>query len=183
MSRRPGRPGHRRVHRRLLDGLYDAAGYGAAGCLVTILLVIVTQMVTRWAGLSVPGLAEYAGYLMAAASFFAFAHALNRGAHIRVNLLLTALGERRFWGELWSLAVGTVAAGYLAWYAIRLVYWSRLLGEVSQGQDATPLWLVQLPVAIGSVLLAVAFLDNLVTLVLTGRDNIGSDLVEQSHAE
>lgn len=173
----------RPLHRRILDGLYDAAGYVAAGCLVAILCVIVLQMVTRWMSLSVPGLAEYAGYLMAAASFLAFAHALNRGAHIRVSLFLTALGPRRFWGELWCLVIGTAASAYLAWYAIRLVYWSRFLGDVSQGQDATPLWLVQLPVAAGSVLLAVAFLDNLLTLLFTGRDNIGSDLAEQSHAE
>ena len=72
--------------------LYDAAGYVAAACLVAILLVIVAQMVTRWMSVSVPGLAEYAGYLMAAASFLAFAHALNRGAHIRVNLASDSAG-------------------------------------------------------------------------------------------
>ena len=64
-----------------------------------------------------------------------------------------------------------------------LVYWSRKLGDVSQGQDAMPLWIVQAPMAAGAVLLAICFLDNLLTLLLTRRDNIGSDFVEQSHAE
>lgn len=169
--------------RRLLDKLYDLAGYLAALCLVAILLVIVAQMATRWINYSVPGLSEYAGYLMASASFLSFAHALNRGMHIRVGLLLSALGRWRFWGELWCLAIGTAATSYLAWYAVRLVYWSRKLHDVSQGQDATPLWIVQTPVAVGAVLLAICFLDNLVTLIVTRRDNIGSDLVEQSHAE
>jgi TRAP-type C4-dicarboxylate transport system permease small subunit len=169
--------------RRILDALYDLAGYVAALCLLAILLVIVAQMTTRWMGISVPGLAEYAGYLMAAASFLAFANGLNRGVHIRVNLFLTALGRHRFWGEVWCMIIGTAASSYLAWYAVKLVYWSRKLNDVSQGQDATPLWIVQTPVAIGAVLLAVCFADNLITLLATRRDNIGSDLVEQSHAE
>lgn len=169
--------------RRVLDSLYDAAGVVSALCLVAILLVIVAQMVARWSSLTFPGGAEYAGYLMASASFLAFAHALNHGAHIRVNLLLTALGPNKFWGELWCLVIATAASTYVAWYAVKLVYWSRKLGDVSQGQDETMLWIVQLPMAVGAILLAICFADNLVTLIMTGRDNIASDLAEQSHGE
>lgn len=169
--------------RRILDSLYDFAGYVAAMCLLAILLVIVAQMATRWMGVSVPGLSEYAGYLMASASFLAFAHGLNHGVHIRVNLLLNALGQHRYRGEIWCMIIGTAASSYLAWYAVKLVYWSHKLNDVSQGQDATPLWIVQTPMAFGAVLLAVCFADNLVTLLLTRRDNIGSGLTEQSHAE
>lgn len=147
-------PAERGVLRRILDGLYDGAGVVAALCLVGMLAIIVMQMVMRWSGIAFPGSTQYAGYLMASASFLAFAHALNRGAHIRVNLFLTALGEKRFWGELWCLAIGTAASSFLAWYAVKLVYWSRKLNDISQGQDATPLWLVQIPVAVGAVLLA-----------------------------
>ena len=129
---------------------------------------------------AVSGSSEYAGYLMAAASFLAFAHTLNRGAHIRVNLLLMALGERRFWGELWSLVVGTAASSYLAWYAVKTVYWSWKLHDISQGQDVTPLWIPQLPMAFGAVLLAVCFADNLITLIATRQDNIQSDVVERA---
>ena len=59
--------------RAMLDGLYHAAGLMAAGCLVAILGVIVAQMVTRWAGIAFPGGPQYAGYLMASATFLAFA--------------------------------------------------------------------------------------------------------------
>lgn len=171
------------VLRRALDGLYDFAAVLAAFCLAAILLVIVAQMVARWLSIEVPGLSEYAGYLMASASFLAFAHALNRGAHIRVGLFLTALGERRFWGELWCMVISTAAACYLAWYAVRLVYWSYVLNDLSQGQDVTPLWIAQAPMAAGAVLLAVCFVDNLVALLMTRKDNIGSSAIEQSHAE
>ncbi|MEZ5873066.1 MAG: TRAP transporter small permease [Nitratireductor sp.] len=169
--------------RRTLDGLYNAGGVAAAVCLVAILFVIVAQMVTRWTNISIPGLNEYAGYLMASASFLAFAHALNSGSHIRVNLFITALGEHKFWGELWCMIIGTAASAYLAWYSIRLVYWSNKLGDLSQGQDATPMWIPQTPMAVGAVLLAICFADNLVTLVMRGRDNIGSDAIAQSHGE
>src|SRR5690606_22371637 len=85
--------------RRALGGLYNASGALAAVCLVLILLVIVLQMIARWTGIPFHGSSEYAGYLMASASFLAFAHTLNRGAHIRVSLLLAAAGERRYWLE------------------------------------------------------------------------------------
>ena len=35
-----------------------------------------------------PGSTEYAGYAMAATSFFALAYTLTQGAHIRVSILL-----------------------------------------------------------------------------------------------
>jgi TRAP-type C4-dicarboxylate transport system permease small subunit len=120
---------------------------------------------------------------MAGASFFALAYTLNRGGHIRVSLLLSRLGRFRYLGEVWCFAVGTALTCYLAWYAIRGVAWSRQLGDVSQGQDATPLWIPQLAMAAGSVLLAIAFVDHLVRLLVSGAHGIEADPVEESHAE
>ncbi len=175
--------GTARSIRRILDVLYTAAGAVAACCLVALLIVIVLQMAARWFGIAFPGSTAYAGYLMAAASFLAFAYALNHGAHIRVSLLLTALGRHRFWGELWALVIASAASSYLAWYAVKAMHWSYKLHDVSQDQDATPIWIVQVPMAIGAVLFAVCFIDNLITLLLTKRDNIGADVVGQSHGE
>lgn len=168
--------------RRALDWIYDGAAALAALCMVALLAVIVAQMVARWSGYVFRGGAEYAGYLMAAASFLAFAHTLNRGAHIRVELLLQALGGGRRWAEVLCLAVATAVAGYLAWFAVRMVRWSWALGDISQGQDRAQMWIVQLPVAIGAVLLAVALADNLLAMIATGQSRISTD-PEQSHAE
>ena len=167
----------------LLDRLYRAAGALSALCLAMLLAVIVAQMVARWSSRMFPGGAEYAGYLMAAASFLGFAYTLNHGAHIRVGMGLAALGRHRWWGELFGLVIGTAASGYLAWYAVKLVRVSARFGDVSQGQDRTALWIAQMPVAVGAVLLALCFADNLVSLLLRGRDNINTDPQEQSHAE
>ena len=78
--------------RRILDGLYKAGGVIAALFLIAILSLIVIQMVARWTGEVFSGAPDYAGYCMAGASFFAFAYALNHGAHIRVSIVLNALG-------------------------------------------------------------------------------------------
>ena len=169
--------------RRGLDLLYLAGGAIAAGFLVLLLVLILLQMAARWSGFGFPGSTEYAGYAMAAASFFALAYTLNRGGHIRVSLVLSRLGRFRYVGEVWCFAVGTALTCYLAWYAIRGVAWSRQLGDVSQGQDATPLWIPQLAMAAGSILLAIAFVDNLVRLLAFGAHGIEADPLEESHAE
>lgn len=172
--------GYRRVL-RFLDGLYVAGGVLAALFLIAILVLIVVQMVARWTGTGqfVSGAPNYAGYCMAAASFFAFAHALNRGSHIRVSLLLNVMGKYRRWLEIWCFAVGAAAASYLAWYAIKATMWSKKFNDISQGQDATPLWIPQLGMAIGSVLLAICFWDNLVRLFVLKQHAIQSEKLKQ----
>lgn len=169
--------------RTILDRLYLAGSMAAAACLVLMLAAILAQMASRWTGIAFPGSAEYAGYLMAAASFLALADALNRGAHIRVGLLLARLGRWRRAGEIWCFAVGAALAAYLAGYAAKAVYWSHRLGDVSQGQDATPLWIPQLAMAAGAALFAVALLDHLVRLVVSGAHGMEADTAEQAHAE
>ncbi len=168
------------VLRRALDTLYLTGGIIAAGFMVAILCIIVGQMVTRWAGIAFPGSTDYAGYCMAAASFLAFPYALNAGSHIRVTLVLNRLGNFRRVGEIWCMAIGTALAGYLAWYAVRAVYWSHFLGDISQGQDELPLWIPQLSMAAGSILLAIAFLDNLVSLIIMGDDNIEAEKLKDA---
>ncbi|HAT85839.1 TRAP transporter small permease [Cohaesibacter gelatinilyticus] len=168
--------------RKLLDGLYLAGGILGALSLVIILILVVLQMVARWSGEVAPGIPEYAGYFMASSAFLAFAYALNKGAHIRVGLLLQALGDKRKWLEIWCFAIGSGLAIYFSYYAIKAVYWSQKLNDISQGQDATPLWIPQLSMAVGAVLLAIAMLDHLVQLIFTGEHGIDSDALE-SHAE
>lgn len=172
-----------RTVRRVLDATYLAGGIVAALCLVVILLLIVAQMVTRWIGVSFPGGADYAGYFMSAASFMAFAYALNHGAHIRVSLLLQVMGRWRRWGEVWCFSIGAIAATFLFRYAVKGVYWSWKLGDVSQGQDATPLWIPQTAMAVGAGILALCFWDNLVRVLFTGTSGVRADISEHSRAE
>src|SRR5699024_912618 len=109
----------------------------------------------------------------AAASFMAFSYTLNRGGHVRVSLILGRLGERkRYLAEVLCHLIASVFTCFLAWYAVAMVYWSFILGDVSQGQDSSRLWIVQTPVAAGSIILALCFIDNFVSLLIRRQDNI-----------
>ncbi len=170
--------------RRVLDGLYLASGIIAALCLIAILLLIVIQMTARWTGEVFPGAPDYAGYAMAAASFLAFASALNKGSHIRVSVLLNAVGPRlRRLIDIWCFAIGTSIAWYFVFHARKFVYWSWKFNDISQGQDKTPLWIPQSLMLIGAVILAIALTDHLLHLIFHGSNRIKRDIIDQSFGE
>ncbi|MEM7462276.1 MAG: TRAP transporter small permease [Pseudomonadota bacterium] len=170
--------------RRGLDALYLSAGVLAALCLIAILVLIVVQMVARWTGEVFPGAPDYAGYAMAAASFLAFANALNRGSHIRVSILVNAVGPglRRLI-NIWCFAIGSAIMWYFVYYAGRFVYWSWKFNDISQGQDKTALWIPQSVMLIGAVIMAIALTDHLIHLLLSGDHRIKRDIVDQSFGE
>jgi TRAP-type C4-dicarboxylate transport system permease small subunit len=100
---------------------------------------------------------------MAAAGFLALAHTLKHGEHIRVTLLIERfgpVGRRR--AELWALGIGVLLASLFAYFSVRLAWQSYDFNDVSTGNDATPLWLPQLSMAAGTLILLVALLDELV---------------------
>ena len=163
--------------RKILDQIYLGAGITAAGCLIAILFIIVAQMVCRWVGVSFPGSTAYAGYFMASASFLAFAYTLNHDAHIRVSLVLNLMGKYRTHAEIWCFSIATLAAIFLAYYAVDHTIGSWIWNDISQERDEMPLWIPQIPVAIGAILMAVAFVDNLVCLITQKRHNMSGEKV------
>ena len=148
--------------RKALDRLYDAAAALAALFMVGLLAMVLLSVVGRQFHFYVAGTDAYAGYLMAGAGFLALAHTLKRGEHIRVTLLLSHLGARAGRAvEIGCHAAAVLLSGALAWFSVRLVWQSRSFGDVSQGMDATPLWIPQIAMALGTVLLFIAFADDL----------------------
>jgi len=169
--------------RRALDALYDGAAWLAALCMIGLLAMVLLAIVSRQLDWLVSGTDAYAGYLMAGAGFLALAHTLKKGEHIRVTLLLSAVkGRARRALEVWALAAATLLALLWAYYACRLSWQSHLFSDISTGNDATPLWIPQLGMAAGSVILAVAFIDELV-LELRGRRTTSADDGEMLHNE
>ncbi|HEX7436729.1 MAG TPA: TRAP transporter small permease subunit [Caldimonas sp.] len=155
--------------RRLLDALYEGAGALAALFMVLLLVMVMLSIAGRQFHFNIPGVDAYAGYMMAAAGFLALAHTLKRGEHIRVTLLLASLrgGARRGF-EIWSLFAAALLASLAAFYSGKLSWQSYTFHDVSTSNDATPLWLPQLSMAIGTAVLAIAFVDELV-LEVRGR--------------
>jgi TRAP-type C4-dicarboxylate transport system permease small subunit len=147
--------------RRFLDGLYDGAAWLAALAMVGVLVMILLSIVSRKVGFHVPGTDAYAGYSMAAAGFLALAHTLKRNEHIRVTLVLGLLkGKAQRALEIWSLSAAVLLAGLFAFYSVRLAWVSRALNDISTSNDATPLWIPQLAMAAGTVILLVALVDE-----------------------
>lgn len=158
--------------RRVLDALYDGAAWLAALMMIGVLAMVLLSIVSRLLHFHVPGTDAYAGYLMAGTGFLALAHTLRRGEHIRVTLLIQALhGRTRRAVEIASLTIGALLAASLAWYAVRLAWQSHDFHDISTGNDATPLWIPQLAMAVGAVLFAVAVVDELVA-ALRGRPTL-----------
>lgn len=164
--------------RRALDAVYLTSGILAALCLFLILTVVGLQVGLNFVaaiielatgastGFLLPSYADFAGYLLVAATFLAMPYAIRSGAHIRVTLAIQRLskGPRRR-VELWCSGLGAVMAGYTAWFAARLVHESYVFGDVAFGLIAVPLWIPQLPIPIGMALMALAFLDDFIAIL------------------
>jgi TRAP-type C4-dicarboxylate transport system permease small subunit len=149
--------------RKLLDSIYNSAAALAALFLVGVLAMVLLSILGRQFHVYVPGTDAYAGYLMAASGFLALAHTLKHGDHIRVTLVLGALhGRWRRALELWALTVASAVAGMFAFYSCKLAWQSHVFNDISTANDATPLWIPQIAMALGSVVLLLAFIDELV---------------------
>jgi TRAP-type C4-dicarboxylate transport system permease small subunit len=129
---------------RILDRIYLASGAIAAAFMVVILITIILQMIARWSSISFQGSTEFAGYAMAATSFFAFAYALNSGSHIRVSIILNINNFTRKWVDAYAIMIAAVTATYFARYAVKTNYMSEMLNDRTQGQDQVPEWVLAL---------------------------------------
>ena len=163
-----------------LHWLYRVAGLLAALCLILICGLILAQVIARNLGSTVRDAEEFAAWAMAAAGFFGLAYTLHSGAHIRVQVGLRFLPDAaKHAVEVIASAIALAIAAYLAWNCIAFVWESYSFKEVSQGLVPVPMWLPQLPMAIGSALLVVAFAERLVC-VLQRRPFELSDAAEMS---
>ena len=155
--------------RGALERLYEVCGYLAALSIVCIALAILAEVVGRMAGILIPAATEFAGYCLASAVFLGLAHTLTRGQHIRVSMLLQRVpGPVRRWLEIWCLGMGTVLSLYFAWHFCAFAYETFVFGDLGQGLIKTPLWIPQSGLALGLVVLAIAFVDEFVA-ILAGR--------------
>jgi TRAP-type C4-dicarboxylate transport system permease small subunit len=170
--------------RAYLERLYSWAGWLAGLFLVATLLAVLASVLGRLFAFRVTGADAYAGYCMAASAFLALAYTLRRGEHIRVTLILGRLGTKaRRSLEIFCYGVAFLLSGALSWYSIRLVWQSWQFHDVSTGLDATPLWIPQLGMAVGTLLFCLAFAQDLVDLLRGRRLHARGEDGEPAHIE
>jgi len=149
--------------RKALDTLYWSCGVLAGIFMVGIALCILIALAGALFGVVTRSMDEFAGYCMAASAFLALSYTFYSDEHIRVTLFLHRLhGRPRTGFEIWCHLLGLALAVFFAWYSVKMVVVSWQINELSQGLIPLPLWIPQLAMAVGTVVLAVALLDRLV---------------------
>lgn len=141
---------------------------GIAGFILIALAGALFGFVTR-------SMDEFAGYSMAASAFLGLSYTFHSNEHIRVTLFIHRFqGRPRNRLEIWCHLLGMVLAGFFAWYSVKMTIVSWQINDLSQGLIPVPLWIPQLGMAIGTVVLTIAMIDRLLSLT-TGRALLDQD--------
>lgn len=160
--------------RSFLDLLYRISGAISACFIASICVLVFSQVLLNIIdrlssvftgsaiGLSIPSYADFTGFFLASASFFALAYTLREGGHIRVTLFIqhTSPGIRRFI-EFWCIGLATAVSIYFAWYTALLVMEAYEYNDLSSGMVPVPLWIPQSGMLVGLIVLSIALIDEL----------------------
>lgn len=169
--------------RAALELLYKTSGLAAGFFLVAIGGLTAAQILGRLLGMPAYSFDDFAGFSMCASSFLGLAYTLRANEHIRMTLVLhhtRPLLRRAL--EIACLAVAVFLVGLFAWFTCDMTLTSYQIHDVSQGLVPVPLWIPQSGMALGLVVLAVAFADDLVT-TLRGRPTSYAAAAEARAAE
>lgn len=123
--------------------------------------LIFSEIILRFFGTTIPGVIEIVIFCMVSSAFMALAQTLRKNEHIRITVLIghLPLGIRR-WFELWCLVVSAIFFGSLGYYTIHMAVESYIYNEMSDGVIGIPLWIPQVLMFWGIVLVTVAFVEN-----------------------
>jgi TRAP-type C4-dicarboxylate transport system permease small subunit len=148
----------------MFDHITEKLGHFAAiiagGILVSMVGFILFEIILRNAfSASTYVLDEFVGYGVAIMTFLSFSIALRHGTFIRVNLLIGNMSPRiRGWSEIVFCLLGTGMFGFIGLFLARTVYRNFTRGVTSNSIAEVPLWMPQILMLLGVVLLILQFL-------------------------
>ena len=155
--------------RKLLDGLYLAAGYLAGLFMVAIFVLMMAISIGREINLNLRAGDDFVSWCMAAMAFLGLAHTFRHGEMIRVGLLIDHIeGRKRWLIEMVCLIIGCGFVGFFAYYALQMNWQSWKFNDMSGGVVVVPLWFPQLGYSLGLAILFIAFVDELVHVARGG---------------
>ena len=155
--------------RKCLDGLYLAGGILSGCFLVAILIIMMVMSLGRPWGINIPSGDDFASWCMAAMSFLGLAYTFRSGDMIRVGLLVDKFeGRKKQIAEVCALLFGLCFIGFFTWYSVSFTYYSWLLNDRSTGVVPVPMWIPQLGYCGGLLLLTIAFIDELIHVIMGG---------------
>jgi TRAP-type C4-dicarboxylate transport system permease small subunit len=133
-------------------------------CLIVCYGVVVRYLLNRPVGWS----EELSAYLMVWAAFLGAAYTLQRDGHIGVDAICKRFSPRaQIWLYMGKYFVGIVFCALLAWKGYDSCALSWTLGRVSISDLQIPLFIPQLAVPVGAVLVGLQMLEKLVGHVLS----------------
>ena len=133
------------------------AALAALSLLGSLALIVYSVVMRYFLNAPVPWVDEIVGYLLVACVMLAAADALRGGEHIAVDVLterLSVRGRRR--ALLLGLAAVAVSASLLLVEGYHMVAFSRMVGLLSNSSLAVPMWIPQLVVPLGALMLLLA---------------------------
>ncbi len=138
--------------------LVAAGGWLAGFLLLATTALISTEIVLRMFGSSTQVAEEYSGYFLAAMIYIGAAYTLQKGEHIRVEILRERLGERAgLWLERFVLIVGLIFASLLVYAFFKQFNASLTRGSRSFMPSRTPLAIPHAAILLGAGLLWLEF--------------------------
>jgi len=155
---------------RLVTWLSRVGG-AVSAVLVVLVLGIVTYAIFQRYVMQTPLLwgDELIGYLLVAIVMFGAADALRGNNHISIDLLTRRAGPKlahllRIWFDLAVFGFALIL-GWSTWQTIEFAY---QFGSYSPGYIEIATWVPQVPMLIGSVLLALVALTRLIATIGRG---------------
>lgn len=152
-----------------INKLSDWGGYLSGAMMVVGLSLVVIEILIR--GLFVKTLyvtEEYTGYLMAGLTYFALGYTLKEDGHIRMTFLLHVLSKRnRILLEIVCFTIGFLFSVLFTSLTFGLFLDSIISGTRAMSISETPLAIPQALLPIGSFIMTLQFLSELVKRLLS----------------
>ncbi len=144
-----------------------AAWVSGGAFIVVSLLVSAEVLMRKFFNVTLGGMDEITGYVLAVSVAWTFAYALTEQAHIRIDVLYNQLGARlRGLLDLVSLLSLAAFVGLMTFWAFKLFLSTLEFGSRSNSALQTPLWIPQVLWVGGLIFFSVTLL--LLVLQTTG---------------
>ena len=165
----PHRTAPNSLLRAALNVLYMASAYAGAVFILGIGLLITAQVIGREFGTQVKGADDLTAWSVVAAGFLPLAYTYRSNGHIRVTLLIERTsGTRRRLLELVVLAMALFLVGFLCYSAFDMTWDSLRFKALSHGLIVIPIWIPQISIGLGTLILLIAIIDDVVVSLLGG---------------
>ncbi len=116
---------------------------------------------------------EYSAYFMVASIFFGLAYTLKEGKHIKITIITSRIKNKKA-SLILDLIVYTLAfaiSAYACYFAFFMVNETRTLDMRADSIAETPLWIPEISVFIGFLLLCLQLIAMILKRILTFRED------------